>query len=76
MFILERLHIKYKANSTQYKSYVNKEIGTRRLVHNKRMFILSDPDCISVKEVRKVVAFCSTMLSYCLGCSLDIIQCL
>ena len=40
--ILERLHIKYKANSTQYKSYVNKEIGTRRLVHNKRMFIISE----------------------------------
>ena len=41
----------YQANLIQYKSYLKNEIGTRRLVHNKRMFILSefiisDPDYI------------------------------
>ena len=35
----------YLANLIQYKSYLKNKFGTRRLVHNKRMFILSDPDC-------------------------------
>ena len=37
----------YQANLIQCKFYLKDEIGTRKLVHNKRMFILSDPDCIN-----------------------------
>ena len=46
LFIIEILHI--KRILIQYKSYLKSEIETRRLVHNKRMFILSDPDCIKI----------------------------
>ena len=37
----------------QYKSYLKNEIGTRWLVHNKRMFILSDLDCISNTNLKE-----------------------
>ena len=50
MFIIERFHIK----RTRLKSYVNNEIGTRRLVHNKRMFIISEFIINCVKQTMTV----------------------
>ena len=56
MFIIEILHIK------RTRLNVNNEIGTKRLVHNKRMFILSefiiiDPDSIIMNFEYKSISF-------------------